>query len=238
MVGPGSEGRVLNELKAVVFDLDDTLYPQIEFKRSGFRAVSKWLAERHPLGEDMIYAALTRVMEERGPSHPFLFDEALALLGLPAELTGEMVNVFRAHRPEISPYPGVMEMLSRLRGRYRLGLLTDGLASVQRNKVAALGIVNCFDAILYSDEMGTNKPDTRLFVWFEERLGLSGHDLGYVADNPAKDFIGARARGWRTIRVGTGEHAEVEPQEGLDADLSFASALAYANRLIPVSPHN
>ena len=58
--------------------------------------------------------------------------------------------------------------------------------------------------------MGTNKPDERLYCWFEEKFNLSSCVLVYIADNPAKDFIGANQRGWLTVRVLTGEHTEVQ----------------------------
>lgn len=234
--GPGDGpdygwGKDAGDLRAVVFDLDDTLFPQIEWKRSGFRAVGGWLAERG-FDREAAAEALSRALAEWGPSHPRLFDEALGRLGAPRGWVPEMVGVFRAHTPRLNAYPGVEAMLARLRGQgFLLGLLTDGLASVQRKKVEALGLFPCFDALLFTDEVGTSKPDPRVFVWFEERFALSGRELAYVADNPAKDFIGAKQRGWKTIRVLTGEYANIAVSRDMDAGETEASATEWARKL-------
>jgi len=220
------------KVRGIVFDLDDTLYPQIEFKRSGFSAAARALAASGIAGEAVLLDALAGAMEEAGPSHPRLFDSALAGLGLPLNLVPEMVRVFRAHTPEITLYPGVAKLLMRLGSRYKLGLLTDGIASVQRNKVAALGIGNLFDAAVYSDDLGTCKPDPLLFRRFEEEFGLPGASLVHVADNPAKDFEGARGRGWLTVRVLSGEHRFAEAAPGMDADISIDSMALLLKRLI------
>ena len=197
--------------KGVVFDLDDTLYPQHEFKRSGFRAVGAWLEERQLALGSTVIAVLEDIMRRSGPSQPRMFDQAVNMLGLPGLEVAELGTVFRRHRPSIALYPGVSQMLRRLRTNMQLGLLTDGLASVQRNKVAVLGLEPLIDRVVFSDALETSKPDATLFAGFEMAFGLDGSELMYVGDNPAKDFVGARARGWQTVRVGTGEHATSHP---------------------------
>lgn len=197
--------------RAVVFDLDDTLYPQRAFKRSGFRAVATWLAARGHAGEGRVLAALDAILHAGGPSDPHMLDRLIATLDLRGVDVAELVEVFRGHRPRIRPYPGVQPLLRAWRATLRLGLLTDGSARVQRGKVAALGLAPLFDCRLFSDELATAKPDPALYGYFEAAFGLAGAQLVYVGDNPAKDFVGARARGWRTVRVATGEHAGQDP---------------------------
>jgi putative hydrolase of the HAD superfamily len=215
---------MLEECRAIVFDLDDTLYAQVDFKRSGLRVVANHLAARQLADAALALAALERQMAALGPSHPRIFDAAVAELGLAGVRVDELVTVFRAHQPAIRPFPGVVDLLEDLRGGYRLGLLTDGLAAVQRRKVDALGLDGCFDAMLFSDEMNTHKPDQALYAWFEQRFGLAGGQLMYVGDNPAKDFMGANERGWRTVRVFSGEHADTIAQAaGYDAELRVRS---------------
>lgn len=215
------EGLDFSAVKGIVFDLDDTLYPQVEFKRSGFRAVAAWLEERGLARSETVAGAMDGTIERLGPSHPLMFDELVAETGLDRALIPELVEVFRAHKPDIAPYPGVEELLSHLRGKFRLGLLTDGLARVQRSKVEALGLAPFFDEIVFSDERATSKPDPALFEHFEKLWNLKGEELAHIADNPAKDFVGANGRGWLTVRVLTGEHAAKRAAKGFEASTAI-----------------
>jgi putative hydrolase of the HAD superfamily len=126
-----------------------------------------------------------------------------------------MVEVYRGHVPEIAPYPGARKMLARLRARFKLGLLTDGPGDVQRQKMRALGLDEMFDAAVVTDDLAPPawKPSSRPFFVVADQLGIATGEATYVADNPAKDFLGARRVGMRTIRIrhADGLHAAFEP---------------------------
>lgn len=94
-------------------------------------------------------------------------------------------------------------MLARLKSVVRLGIVSDGYLEVQQRKVAALGIATLFDAIVFSDQWGREfwKPHLRAYETALERLHVEGSDAVYVADNPAKDFIGAKALGLWTVQL-------------------------------------
>ena len=208
----------------IVFDLDDTLYLQADFKRSSFKAVGNWLEAEGLAPSALATETLEHILRDHGPSYGSMFDRLADRLKLDPALVPGMVEVLRSHRPELELFPGVREMLLRLSGRTRLGLLTDGLARVQRAKVAGLKIEGLFNRIVYSDELGTNKPDERLFAIFEEEFALPGSSLVYVADNPEKDFFGASGRGWLTVRVRTGEHDRDAASPGWDAAVTVDRA--------------
>lgn len=197
-------------LKGLVFDLDDTLYPQVDYKRSGFRAVSKWLKKHQNLNAEQSYAALEQILKNKGASHSWIFDDFVKKEQLPPMLAKEMTQVFIAHQPQLQCYPGVNQLLKQLRCHYLLGILTDGRQSSQEKKLLALHLHNKVDAILLSDSMNLNKPAGKLFSWFEEKFNLRGSQLAYIGDNPQKDFLGANHRGWLTIRILTGEHAALK----------------------------
>ena len=198
----------MHDTKGIVFDLDDTLYPQKSFKRSGFRVVARWLSKNYDLSESVVLIELEKIMGERGPSYPFMFNELANRLPLEIRVIPKLVNIFIAHEPKISVYPGVQSMLTRLGKRYKLGILTDGRLDVQRRKIHALGLCQQVDEILCSDEIGLEKPNPLLFEWFEEHLRIKGEKLMYVGDNPAKDFLGAKERNWTTVRILSGEHIQ------------------------------
>ena len=212
--------------RAVVFDMDDTLYPERQFVLSGFRAVANWLEPRAGLPADQCFAELQLLYASgvRGDT----FDRWLTGHGLPATWAPDMVEVYREHDPLLDPFPGVTELLARLRVTCRLGLLSDGYLAVQRRKLAALGLADQFDAVVFSDAWGRAawKPSTRPFLEALALLDTPAATAVYVADNPAKDFLGARQIGMGTIwlRRPAGEYAHLEPPSPAHApDLIVAS---------------
>lgn len=218
-------------LRAVIFDLDDTLYPERSFVFSGFRAVADWVQIHLGIQHDHAFAELSRLFEEgvRGNT----FNRWLASRGLQSDsLVSQMVQVYREHHPRIAPYPEVPELLQRLRQRYRLGLLSDGYLETQRRKLIALGLATFFDVVVFSDEWGREswKPSPLPFQVVLERLGITGTEAVYVADNPQKDFVGARQLGIYTVRVcpAEGMYSLVKPycpEHAPDVDIETLKSL-------------
>ncbi len=209
-------------LKGLVFDLDDTLYPQSDYKRSGFRAVSKWLEKHQNLNAEQSYAALEQILQTKGASYPCFFDDFVKKKQRPSSLAKEMTQIFIAHQPQLQCYPGVNQLLEQLRNHYLLGILTDGRESSQEKKLLALHLHNKVDAVLLSDSLNLNKPAEELFHWFEEKFNLCGSQLAYIGDNPKKDFLGANRRDWLTIRVLTGEHAPLQSGGSQQAQIELS----------------
>jgi putative hydrolase of the HAD superfamily len=200
--------------RAVVFDLDDTLYPEAAYVRSGFRAVAEAAERRFGVPAAEAYDELERLFEAgvRGDT----FDRFLKARDIDANVA-DLVAVYRAHKPNLEPFPEVPELLERLRGDgYRLGILSDGEPEIQYGKLDALGLRHFFDATLVSGELDRDawKPSPRGLTTLLERLGVQPAEAVYVSDNPAKDFKAARAAGMRSIRVRRpgGIYAHLEPE--------------------------
>lgn len=213
--------------QAIVFDLDDTLYPERDYVLSGFRAVADWSATHLGIPADQAFVELTRLFEQgvRGDT----FNRWLANYDLHEYgLVQKLVQTYREHQPTLRPFPDVSELLDALRVRYRLGLLSDGYLSVQQRKLDALGLADRFDAIVFSDEWGRAawKPSPQPFQVILERLKAEPARVIYIADNPLKDFLGAREVGLFTIRAqwANGEYTHLDPPtEQYASDLTFQS---------------
>ncbi|MBL6975129.1 MAG: HAD hydrolase-like protein [Deltaproteobacteria bacterium] len=191
-------------LQMIVFDLDDTLYPEKDFVKGGLEAAASRLDER--LGRATgVLDVFMEILERQGVDH--LFDQGLSLLGVSPEpdLIRDLVRSFRNHRPRIAPHPGVPGLLQGLVGRgARLGLITDGPLSVQRNKWDALDLRATFDPVIFTDALGGRdrwKPHPAAFRTVEQRTGLSGRALAMVGDRPDRDFPTPDSLGWRTLRM-------------------------------------
>lgn len=190
-------------MKAVLFDLDNTLYPEIEFVKSGFRTVARYLNSRYHFSEDSLFTQMLDILQRDGRGK--VFDSLLDNLGLYTEDGVKLlVYLYRSHCPTIRLYEDVLPTLEALKCYgTRLGVVTDGMASVQRNKIAALGLQNLFDAIVCADELGKEcwKPSTISYKVALDLLQVSPSEAVYVGDDPSKDFVGPNLIGMLTIQV-------------------------------------
>ena len=208
-------GRAVSEPHVIVFDLDDTLYVERDFALSGFRAASRWFEEQTGKARLDERCAELFASGERAR----IFDRALASLGHAHSdgLVAELVRVYRLHRPEIVLAPDAARFLARRVEGRRFALITDGHAPTQKAKISALGLERLLDRIVCTDEWGRHfwKPHTRAFEAIEAWSRLPPQRLVYVADNPAKDFVTPRARGWLTFQVDRAErvHPSGAPDE-------------------------
>jgi len=191
-------------IKAVIFDLDDTLFPERDYVISGFRRVALYLEAEYGCERDEIFGLLKADYENglRGNN----FDVLLEKIGLESEadLVTALVKEYRSHKPQISLPDISAELLTYLVNKsYSLGLLTDGYLECQRLKVESLGLEKFMDAVVYTDWWGRAfwKPHTKGYFEVIRKLGVDEIRCCYVADNPEKDFKGAKVCGMRTLQV-------------------------------------
>lgn len=193
---------MFGDVRVIVCDLDDTLYPEREYVISGFRAVAE--AGRSIYGVAGLEDACVSLFEAGHRGN--IFQQALRALGMetPGQAMIEtLLGAYRNHRPAITLYEDVREVLPELSRVGRLALLTDGYLPPQRLKVEALGLIGRFDPIVFTEELGRDswKPSPAGFMLIESMCKMKpGHCL-YIGDNPAKDFLAPRTLGWRTIRI-------------------------------------
>lgn len=210
----------MTKIKAILFDLDDTLYNERAFVLSGFKAVAKYLSEKYGIDPDSIYNLLVESIEHYGRGKNF--DIVLKKLNLYDKmLVMKLVEIYRTHTPDISLYPDAREILHKLRElSYKLGIITDGDVKAQMNKINALGLRNFFDCIIVTDKYGIDKrkPNPYPYKLALNLLGVSGKEAVYMGDNPYKDFIGAKKLGMLTIRVLRGQYKNVVVSEEYNAD--------------------
>ena len=181
-----------NEIKGVIFDLDDTLYSEKEYVKSGFSAVAEYLG-------DITY--LTKLLGYFENGKPAI-DKLLKELGRESEKEA-VLDVYRTHKPDIHLYDGVVEIIKSLKDKnIKVGIITDGRPEGQRNKIEALGLVSLVDDIIITDELGGvqfRKPCDISFRIMQKRWKLPASQMVYVADNPAKDFQAPQQLGMKSV---------------------------------------
>ena len=188
-------------IQAILFDLDDTLYPENEFVLSGYRAVARKAACGGECEYETAFDCMRTSFHEAG--RKAVFPCLLSTFpGLSMTLE-DMVRIYREHVPEIHLFPEYMALLKELGKNYRLGMITDGLPAVQRGKVHALGIEELFEKIIYSWDYGEErqKPHSYPFALMLDALRIPPQSALFVGDNPVKDGRGARDAGMIYVRV-------------------------------------
>lgn len=208
--------------QAVVFDLDDTLYPEREYVLSGFRAVAEWGATAFGIDAMTGYTQLQTLFDAgvRGDTFNRWLknndiiqqdDEPKAI----KIVIEPLLEVYRQHLPSIQPFPEAVALISELTEQYQLGLVSDGYLAVQQRKWAALNLAHYFHGVVFSDKWGRSawKPSTEPFVEVLHLLNTAPEQAVYIGDNPLKDFLGARQVGMATIwlKHEYGEYVSEEP---------------------------
>jgi putative hydrolase of the HAD superfamily len=191
-------------ITTVVFDLDDTLYDEIEYCKSGFRAVADFLAkqaEAPPV--DHIFNVLWE--QFTAGNRKKTFDTTLDDLGVRHDdkLVEDLVNVYRSHEPNLTLPQDSRDVLCELGAKYTLALLTDGFLPGQKLKVQSLGIEEFFKCIVYTEQLGREfwKPSPAGFEKMIEMLDAKPENMAYIADNEKKDFIAANKLGFLTVQL-------------------------------------
>lgn len=193
--GDGSMGSCGSIL--VAFDLDDTLYKECDYVRSGYRYVARRLSERLGVSRDRLEEL---VLSNEDNRHPFdrIYDELDHLVPV-----DEMVGLYRDHMPDLSLPEESRRCLEALKGAgVTLALITDGRHNGQWNKIKALCLQRYFedDLISVSADVGADKND--LVPWIRmENLTPWCRSRWYIGDNPRKDFFHPRSRGWNTVML-------------------------------------
>lgn len=187
-----AEGKRKQPILGVIFDLDDTLYSEKKYVRSGYKKIAEYL------GKDDAADKLWEYFESGKPS----IDEYLAVIGELDKKT-ECLRIYREQMPQIELYEGVIELIQDLKVKgVKVGIITDGRPEGQRNKVKALGLDKLIDDIIITDELGGiqfRKPCDIAFRIMQRRWGLPFEQMVYVGDNAEKDFQAPKQLGMNTL---------------------------------------
>ncbi|MEW6320980.1 MAG: HAD-IA family hydrolase [Acidobacteriota bacterium] len=186
--------------RALVFDLDDTLYPERRFVLSGFAAVARAIEADAGVPACETFRSLVRAL--KGGHRASAFQRLCDRHGLDPRQIDGWVQVMRTHVPRLRLARRTRRMLADLRSGWRLGLITNGLPEVQQKKVECLGLTPFFDHIAFPGLPGAGgKPAPEPFLLACRALGVTPGRAVFVGDDMIFDMLGARGVGMRTIHL-------------------------------------
>lgn len=177
--------------KVVVFDLDDTLYKEVDFLKSAYREIAKLCSSKNSTDfyKMMIsdYYAGENVFERiTEKTDKYSVDD--------------LVNIYRQHYPTISLSEGAADLINFIKKlNHRIGIITDGRSKQQRNKLKALSLSETFNDIVISEEFKSEKPSELNYMHFQNKYLNS--KFYYIGDNFKKDFLMPNKLGWSTIAL-------------------------------------
>ena len=194
-------------LKAVVFDLDNTLYDYTSANAVAEPYMLDYAARKYGIDVEKFYRAwqegrrITKeLLTDTGAKHSrsLYFQHALEVLGInPIGDAWELGELFWQKFVEnIQPYPGAVAMLERLKSQgIKTAICTDMTADVQHLKLTKLGLKPYIDALVASEENGMEKPHGRMFQLALDKLGAKPEEAIMVGDSLPKDVQGGRSIG-------------------------------------------
>jgi putative hydrolase of the HAD superfamily len=202
MLNNQNSGLIKRLPKLIIFDLDDTLFPERDFVRGGYRAASMLVWEdfgieiendlNKKFNQGLRGDLFTSVLLERNVE----FDREY--------VPNRIVPAYRSHKPNIQTFLDVIPFLTALRDvGHKLALISDGWFSVQKNKFTALKLECFFDEVLFTDEFGREnwKPSLQPFLRVCEKTCIDPTRAMYIGDNPFKDFIAPNKLGMESVRI-------------------------------------
>lgn len=184
--------------KAVIFDLDDTLYKEIDFLQSGFVSICNKISEHVKDSSKVIYDKLySYYLTGEDAFYSIIVEYALYMFR-----KKDLINLYRNHIPNIKLSSESIKTLEQLtKDNYSIGLLTDGRSVQQYNKIKSLNLKKYISEILISEEFGSEKPNKNNYLYFSESKYSNCDKFYYVGDNVIKDFITPNSLGWTTICI-------------------------------------
>jgi len=192
--------------RAVVFDLDDTLYPYKQYKFSGFNAIAESVLKRKAVDKTTIRQHLCQLTEQYGLLYDAAFDDLAESYGWDDEFVDTLISVYRNHDPEISLSDETEKVLRTLaENKIAIGIHTEGAHEMQRRKIDALDLKQFIDSyIITPDKSNSDSLSTLL-----SDLEAAPEKSWYVGDNPNKDFFVPLTFGMTTVRIRSGIHKDV-----------------------------
>lgn len=201
-------------IRALVFDIDDTLYLRTVPYLSAFR---EFFPEQKNIDEDALFRRNMQMSDEeydryvRGETsfdemHVLRVQRTLEPFGITVsdEEARAFQRCYEKKQSEIRMTDGFRDVLEMAAERkILLGVISNGDSENQRKKLSAIGAGRWIPEknVLVSGDIGISKPDVRIFREFERRTGMAPQDLWMVGDSYATDIKGAGGAGWHTIWI-------------------------------------
>lgn len=210
-------------IKAVVFDLDNTLVDFMKMKRRAIEeAIPAMIDAGLEITPDFANKIIDEIYKEQGIEYQQVFDEFLKRVLQKVNykiLSAGIVAYRRAREAALIPYPHVYSTLNKLlKLGIKMGILSDAPSKEAWLRLAYLNFHHIFDAVVTFDDTGVRKPHPLPFKMILERLAVQPNEALMVGDWAERDIVGAAKVGMKTAFARYGDTFNTE-HHGADFDL-------------------
>jgi putative hydrolase of the HAD superfamily len=211
-------------LKAVFFDIDDTLFDTSGFAKLARKAALNMMIDAGlPLSSTEAYKLLREIIGQKGSNYDKHFNVLTKTVfgeEKPLLISLGMINYHNVKFALLRPFPETISTLINIKAKgYQLGVISNGITIKQWEKLIRLGIYPFFDEVVTSDEVGFEKPHGRIFEVALNRMGCSAENSVMIGNKFTEDIMGAVNAGMSAILVNskltTEEEKRIE-EEKLD----------------------
>jgi putative hydrolase of the HAD superfamily len=191
-------------IKAILFDLDNTLLDFSRFKREGALAAAKAMRRAGAgASEKELYSRIFEIYAEKGIEYQNTFGDLLHDLGVNMHVLEHakqagIIAYTKKKFEVLKPHPKVLQTLSSLRSRYKLAIVTDAPRDKAWQRLILSGLDGYFYPVVSFNDTGEHKPAVAPFKRALELLKLAPASCLYVGDRPERDIIGAKKAGLHT----------------------------------------
>ncbi len=215
----------MTALKAVLFDIDDTLFSTTQFaRRARWNAVKAMVQAGLALPEEDVLRELEEVISEFTSNYEHHFNQllrrlrpkCLERLNSATVVAAGVVAYHDTKCRELVPFDDVYPLLEALeRAGVRRGVITHGLTIKQAEKLIRLNLLPHLDprAIFISEQIGISKPNPKLYSLAAQDLGLDPMEIMYVGDNPEHDIAPPQAIGMITVWARRASKHHLDPSK-------------------------
>jgi putative hydrolase of the HAD superfamily len=217
-------------IRTVIFDIDDTLYNYKEGNIAGIAAVTSYLEQHFGLKPAYSEAAITAAQREQeariGAATAAIHDRLIRyqiLLeneNLPILPHARVMNdlYWETLLSVMKPEPGVIELIRALKAAgIRIGIGTNMTGHIQYEKLERLGLSDCIDFLVISEETGAEKPEPRFFEVLKEKAHAEPSECVFIGDSLRKDAQAASREGMHGVWY-TAKEAASAPGVGVIRD--------------------
>ena len=205
------------KIKCVLFDIDDTLYDtSLQMSMARLNAVKSMIEAGLPTNIEIAYNLLEEIVKEYGSHNNQHFDKLLERLGLqwnPRVIAAGVTAYRETSSAYLKPYSDTVPTLLKLReSKDKLGIISEGKAVKQWQKLIQLGVQHLFHRVLISEEIKKETVTKEMFKLILEELATSPKETVFVGNQLDTDILCANKAGIISVRMRKGEHRVEEPK--------------------------
>jgi putative hydrolase of the HAD superfamily len=229
-----------SKIKAILFDIDDTLFDRSKAQHQILELFKREYAELFTdIEEHMVNTAFLEA--DRISTEAFFatgsietvrarrFEIFLAMLGIEQDHAESMLSLYLDNYAKVeAEMDGAITVLNELAGKYQLGVISNGLADSQYQKLESIGVRNLFECIVISEEVEVQKPDSRIFWKASGQLKRKPDECVYIGNSYNIDILGAMEAGMIACWFNPGGTRPVEQQKKPDYEINSMAEILQA----------